>query len=43
VQVFGLIGLFLGPVIMTAFLTVWREWVLMEERPAAPQPEPPAR
>jgi predicted PurR-regulated permease PerM len=25
---FGLVGLFLGPVIMAAFLTVWREWVL---------------
>jgi predicted PurR-regulated permease PerM len=24
---FGLVGLFLGPVIMAAFLTVWREWV----------------
>jgi len=28
---FGLIGLFLGPVIMAALLTVWREWVF---RPA---------
>jgi predicted PurR-regulated permease PerM len=25
---FGLIGLFLGPVIMAAVLTVWREWVM---------------
>jgi predicted PurR-regulated permease PerM len=25
---FGLFGLFLGPVIMAALLTVWREWVL---------------
>jgi predicted PurR-regulated permease PerM len=24
---FGLVGLFLGPVIMAALLTVWREWV----------------
>lgn len=24
---FGLIGLFLGPVIMAALLTVWREWI----------------
>lgn len=29
---FGLIGLFLGPVIMAALLTVWREWVF---RPVA--------
>jgi predicted PurR-regulated permease PerM len=27
-QAFGLIGLFLGPVILAAFLTVWREWLL---------------
>jgi len=26
-RTFGLIGLFLGPVIMTALLTVLREWV----------------
>jgi predicted PurR-regulated permease PerM len=25
---FGLIGLFLGPVIMAAVLTIWREWVM---------------
>jgi predicted PurR-regulated permease PerM len=25
--VFGLIGLFVGPVIMAALLTVWREWL----------------
>jgi predicted PurR-regulated permease PerM len=29
-QTFGLIGLFLGPVIMSALLTVWREWVGVE-------------
>jgi predicted PurR-regulated permease PerM len=27
IQSFGLVGLFLGPVIMAAFLTVWREWI----------------
>lgn len=27
-QVFGLLGLFVGPVIMAAFLTVWREWLI---------------
>jgi predicted PurR-regulated permease PerM len=26
-QSFGLIGLFLGPVIMAALLTIWREWI----------------
>ena len=35
---FGLIGLFLGPVIMAALLTVWREWVF---RPV-PQSDSPA-
>ena len=27
IEAFGLIGLFLGPVIMAALLTIWREWV----------------
>ena len=27
VETFGLVGLFLGPVIMAALLTIWREWV----------------
>jgi predicted PurR-regulated permease PerM len=27
IQSFGLVGLFLGPVIMAALLTVWREWI----------------
>jgi predicted PurR-regulated permease PerM len=27
-QTFGLLGLFLGPVIMAALLTVWREWLV---------------
>jgi predicted PurR-regulated permease PerM len=29
---FGLIGLFLGPVVMAAVLTIWREWVIMRKR-----------
>lgn len=29
---FGLLGLFLGPVVMAALLTIWREWVLPEPR-----------
>ena len=36
-QAFGLIGLFLGPVIMAALMTVWREWLAQaddEEHPA---------
>jgi predicted PurR-regulated permease PerM len=27
-QAFGLLGLFLGPVIMAAFLTIWRGWLI---------------
>ncbi|HEX8167732.1 MAG TPA: AI-2E family transporter [Beijerinckiaceae bacterium] len=26
-ETFGLVGLFLGPVVMAALLTIWREWV----------------
>jgi hypothetical protein len=29
----GLVGLFLGPVVMAALVTVWREWVGMGDRP----------
>ena len=29
---FGLVGLFLGPVIMAAVLTIWREWVMKTDR-----------
>jgi predicted PurR-regulated permease PerM len=27
----GLVGLFLGPVIMAALLTVWNEWIGIED------------
>ncbi len=30
-ETFGLVGLFLGPVIMAALLTIWRDWI---ERPS---------
>jgi predicted PurR-regulated permease PerM len=29
---FGLLGLFLGPVIMAALLTVWREWIMPAQK-----------
>ncbi len=32
VATFGLLGLFLGPVIMAAVLTIWREWVMRSSR-----------
>jgi predicted PurR-regulated permease PerM len=34
VQTFGLIGLFVGPVIMAVVLTVWREWIAPPARAA---------
>ncbi len=33
---FGLVGLFLGPLILAVLLAVWRQW-LGEDRPAAPK------
>jgi predicted PurR-regulated permease PerM len=33
---FGLVGLFLGPVIMAAVLTIWREWVMKTDRRKPP-------
>lgn len=35
-QAFGLLGLFVGPVIMAAVLTVWREWVVAPDAAATP-------
>jgi len=34
VQAFGLIGLFIGPVIMAVVLVIWREWIAPRERAA---------
>ena len=31
-QTFGLIGLFIGPVIMAALLMIWREWIVARTR-----------
>lgn len=35
IAAFGLFGLFLGPVIMAAALTVWREWIYGSRTPSA--------
>src|SRR4051794_38847245 len=35
---FGLVGLFLGPVIMAALVTIWREWVAAPESGEAAPP-----
>jgi predicted PurR-regulated permease PerM len=32
---FGLVGLFLGPVIMAAVLTIWRDWIMQTNRRAS--------
>lgn len=34
VQTFGLIGLFIGPVIMAVLLVIWREWIAPRDRTA---------
>jgi predicted PurR-regulated permease PerM len=34
-ETFGLVGLFVGPVIMAAFLTIWREWLTPTSADAA--------
>lgn len=34
---FGLLGLFVGPVIMAALLTVWREWIVAQPPQHSPQ------
>lgn len=39
-QVFGLLGLFVGPVIMAACLTMWREWLVPREAGETPLPTP---
>jgi predicted PurR-regulated permease PerM len=33
---FGLVGLFVGPVILAVLLAVWREWLFESRRPAVP-------
>jgi predicted PurR-regulated permease PerM len=35
---FGLIGLFLGPVILAVLVAVWREWLEEADAPALPPP-----
>jgi len=31
---FGLVGLFVGPVILAVLLAIWREWLLESHQPA---------
>jgi predicted PurR-regulated permease PerM len=40
---FGLVGVFLGPVIMAAVLTIWREWVMRTNRRPTTSPTAPGR
>ena len=39
VKTMGVIGLFIGPVIMALIVALWREWV-HEEDHRIPEPEP---
>lgn len=39
-QAFGLLGLFLGPVIMAALLTVWREWLVNKNQSVKEEIQP---
>jgi predicted PurR-regulated permease PerM len=32
---FGLVGLFIGPVILAVLLAIWREWLFESRQPAA--------
>lgn len=41
VKVFGVLGLFLGPVVMAALLSIWREWLDPEPARGQGQPAPP--
>jgi len=34
-QVFGLIGLFVGPVLMASLMTIWREWLSVDDSEGA--------
>ena len=36
-QTFGLIGLFLGPMILAALWIIWREWLIPAPRPQKDQ------
>ena len=38
---FGLVGLFVGPVVLAVLIAVWQEW--LEESEAGAAPERPAR
>jgi len=33
---FGLVGLFVGPVILAVLLAIWREWLSGSRQPASP-------
>jgi len=47
VETFGLLGLFLGPIVMAALISMWREWTpspeALEEQPQSVSPRQPVR
>ena len=40
---FGLVGLFIGPVILAILLAIWREWLLESGQPAELRAHGPAQ
>ncbi len=47
VETFGLLGLFLGPIVMAALISMWREWTpspeVLEEQAQSASPRQPVR
>ena len=41
VKTMGLLGLFVGPVLMALLMSIWREWILALKEEAAEPPPPP--
>lgn len=43
IAAFGLVGLFLGPIVIAVLLAVWREWLIEHAHPkTAPSQVPPS-
>ena len=40
IKTMGLVGLFVGPVLMALLMSIWREWQRDVSQPAAPLPGP---
>ncbi len=40
IAAFGLVGLFLGPIVIAVLLAVWHEWIIEHETPPSPDRKP---